>query len=145
MMVAPVTCCRRPRLFSWLHIEPEELMVFTEDRFQRPGLASRASSIGVEKARPTRTMPVACSRSASFHSSMALNLREGRATTVPPLLRVMMAENWPVPCISGAAMMLIGRRWSGAAWRAMSSGMEVTGGRPSAALPPAPRTWNRSS
>jgi hypothetical protein len=46
-------------LFSWLHIEPDELMPCTLDRSQRPGLASSASSIGVEKARPTMTMPLA--------------------------------------------------------------------------------------
>src|ERR1700759_1612644 len=37
----------RPRFFSWLHMEPEELIDLTVDRSQRPGLASRASSMGV--------------------------------------------------------------------------------------------------
>jgi hypothetical protein len=67
-----------PRLFSWLHIEPDELIALTLDRSHRPGSASSASSIGVEKARPTMTILVAASRSVSSHSSMALNLRDGR-------------------------------------------------------------------
>jgi hypothetical protein len=99
---------KRPRLFSWLHIEPEELIERTHSRSHLPGLASSASSIGVEKARPTSTTPSARRRSTSFHSSIALNLREGRVATVPPRFRVMNDENWPVPCICGHATSEVG-------------------------------------
>src|SRR5579884_3777397 len=49
MITAFLAKLSRPRLFSWLHIEPEELIDFTDERSQRPGFASSASSIGVEK------------------------------------------------------------------------------------------------
>ena len=83
-IVAFVQCSSRPRLFSWLHMDPEELMDQTLERSHRPGSASRASSMGVEKAKPTMTTPSACNRSTSFQSSTALNPREGRVATAPP-------------------------------------------------------------
>src|SRR5579875_1175481 len=76
-------CFNSPCLFSWLHIEPEEPMKRTEDRFQRPGLASRASSNRVEKARPTMQIRQTRCFSTSLQSSSALNMREGRRETVP--------------------------------------------------------------
>ena len=76
---------------------------------------------------------------------MALNLRDGRKAAVPPTLKQIRFENCPVPCISGHAISVVGRRWSGLWMRSISSGIEVAGGMPSSALPPAPITLKRSS
>jgi hypothetical protein len=132
-------------LFSWLHIDPEELIDRTLDKSQRPGLASSASSMGVEKASPTITMALASSRSASSQSSTALNRRDGRKAAVPPWLKQISDENCPVPCISGQAINDVGRMWSGPWMRSMSSSSEAAGGIPRSALPPAPITLKRSS
>jgi hypothetical protein len=61
-------------------------------------------------------------------------------------MKLMNDENWPVPCISGQATRVIGLMWSGrgvAVDQFLDRGRRAS--RPSATLPPAPSTWNRSS
>ena len=122
-----------------------------QERSQRPGLASSASSIGWAKASPTMAMLLARRRSTSLQSSTASNLREGRLMMLPPVLSTPKLLNWAVPCISGQAATAApggGRGMSPALpvrTRSPASAGVSSGGMPTRALPPAPSTWNRSS
>src|SRR3546814_10752451 len=46
----------RPCLVSSLHITPDDVMAMSDERSQRPSLASRAPRIGLAKASPTMAM-----------------------------------------------------------------------------------------
>ena len=76
-----------------LQTVPDEPRRFIEDRSQRPGLASSASSRGAAKARPTMAAPVALSRSTSFQNSLASKRCEGRQAIAPPAVRLPKEVN----------------------------------------------------
>ena len=100
---------------------------------------------------PTRMTPAAFSRAASSQSSMALKWVEGNAAIEPPTVSEISALNWAVPCINGAATMVVAGVSSGspaaiaASTRSPASSGLAIGGTPRIALPPPPRTGNRSS
>ena len=91
-----------PALVSADHITPHDTMTRRDEMSQRSGSASSARRIGLAKASPTIDIELIRSRSTVSSSSTGSKRRPSSVTTLPPTIRLDMALNSPVPCISGA-------------------------------------------
>ncbi len=93
----------RPCLAGSENITPDDVNTNMLERSQRPGLASRARSMGLAKASPTMAVVLPLRSSMVSNSSSMSRWRLSRVTTQPPPERAMSWVMQPVPCMSGQA------------------------------------------
>ncbi len=115
----------RPALVSADHITPLEITTRSEEMSQRSGSASRARRIGLAKASPTIDIELIRSVWIVSSSSTGSKCRPSIVITLPPIIRLLMALNSPVPCIKGAAGRL---RGPGLVTRSRAASRSCSGG-----------------
>ena len=123
----------RASFTSAVHITPDEMIVVSDEvsyGVPRSAASSNARMMGLAKASPTITIPVARWRCIVSSNSCGSSDRFSRVMTVPPARWGMnVPSHTPVPCISGQAGMEI--RWPADAMSPAISAASVGGARPS--------------
>ena len=83
-------------------------MTRSDEMSHRFGSASRVRKMGLANASPTIDMELIWYFSMVSRSSVGSNFRPGMVTMHPATIKLLMALNKPVPCMSGAAGKLRG-------------------------------------